>query len=236
MRRIGLAVLVFAITATATGIAFAEEPTETTATETTTPSEATEPTETTGGQPAEVEPAAQPRSKIRNHFTKHVRRGGTVRVRGFVEPVAPGRKVEVQLGGREHPLHTGKKGGFHTSFGAGGRGTKRLRIAVLKDALARGRTKNKKVHVYRGASASWYGPGLYGNRLACGGTLRPSTLGVAHKRLPCGSKVRLRYHGRGIVVRVIDRGPFVGDREFDLTAATKRKLRFPSLDTVWTTR
>ena len=233
MRRIGLAVLVFAMSAAATGIAFAEEPTETTSTET---ADATETTGSTGGQPAEVDPAEQPRSKIRNHFTKHVRQGGTVHVRGFVEPVAAGRRVEVQLGGREHSLRTGQKGGFHTKFGAGRHRTKRLRIAVLRDELARGRTKNKRVHVYRGASASWYGPGLYGNRLACGGRLRPSTLGVAHKRLPCGSKVRLRYRGRGIVVRVIDRGPFVAGREFDLTAATKRKLRFPDLGTVWATR
>lgn len=37
--------------------------------------------------------------------------------------------------------------------------------------------------------ASWYGPGLYGNRMACGGRLTTSTWGVAHKALPCGTRV-----------------------------------------------
>src|SRR4051812_44608736 len=41
------------------------------------------------------------------------------------------------------------------------------------------------------AVASWYGPGLYGGHLACGGTLTPQTAGVANKTLGCGTKVRL---------------------------------------------
>ena len=74
---------------------------------------------------------------------------------------------------------------------------------------------------YRLAGASYYGPGLYGNGVACGGTLKPGTLGVANKTLPCGTKVKLRYHGRSITVPVIDRGPYVAGREYDLTEATK---------------
>ena len=54
----------------------------------------------------------------------------------------------------------------------------------------------RRLTVYRQAMASYYGPGLYGNGVACGGTLMPGTLGVAHKTLPCGTRVRLRYHGR----------------------------------------
>jgi rare lipoprotein A (peptidoglycan hydrolase) len=77
---------------------------------------------------------------------------------------------------------------------------------------------------YRPAKATWYGPGLYGNRLACGGRLRTRTLGVAHKSLPCGTKVALRYHGRTVVVPVIDRGPYARGVSYDLTEATARKL------------
>jgi rare lipoprotein A len=77
---------------------------------------------------------------------------------------------------------------------------------------------------YRTAKATWYGPGLYGNRLACGGRLRHSTLGVAHKRLPCGTQVALKYHGRTVVVPVIDRGPYARGVAYDLTEATARKL------------
>jgi rare lipoprotein A (peptidoglycan hydrolase) len=72
--------------------------------------------------------------------------------------------------------------------------------------------------------------------MACGGTLGPSTLGVAHKTLPCGTKLRLRYGSRTVAVRVIDRGPYVGGREFDLTAATKAALGFGSTGTVLSSR
>ncbi len=83
-----------------------------------------------------------------------------------------------------------------------------------------------RLNSYRTSYASWYGPGLYGNRLGCGGTLSTGRLGVAHKSLPCGTKVTLRHGGRVVRVPVIDRGPYVGGREFDLTAATARKLHF----------
>ena len=98
------------------------------------------------------------------------------------------------------------------------------------------RSSRLRINAYRPAAASYYGPGLYGNALACGGTLTPGKLGVANKSLPCGSKVTLRYGRRSVRVQVIDRGPFAGDREFDLTAATKAKLGFPSTGTVLTTR
>jgi len=93
----------------------------------------------------------------------------------------------------------------------------------LSDGLTR---KLGRLNVYRTSYASWYGPGLYGNKLGCGGTLSAGRLGVAHKSLPCGSKVTLRHGGRVVRVPVIDRGPYVGGREFDLTAATARKLHF----------
>ena len=86
------------------------------------------------------------------------------------------------------------------------------------------------------ALASWYGPGLYGGHLACGGTLGPGTLGVANKSLPCGTRVTLRYHGREVTVPVIDRGPYVGGREWDLTGATARRLGFDGVGVVWSTK
>jgi rare lipoprotein A (peptidoglycan hydrolase) len=61
-------------------------------------------------------------------------------------------------------------------------------------------------------------------------------MGVAHKSMPCGTKLRLRYRGRSVSVRVIDRGPYSGNREFDLTEATKNALRFPDVGTVLTSR
>lgn len=82
----------------------------------------------------------------------------------------------------------------------------------------------RSVTVYRAATASWYGPGFYGRRTACGLRLGRGTLGVAHRRLPCGTRVALHHRGRSIVVRVIDRGPFVRGVQWDLTGATARRL------------
>jgi rare lipoprotein A len=96
-------------------------------------------------------------------------------------------------------------------------------LRVLVDAASR---QIGRLNVYRRAAVSWYGPGLYGNKLSCGGRLTPGTLGVAHKTLPCGSHVTLRRGDRVIRVRVVDRGPYVGGREFDLTAATRSRLHF----------
>ena len=93
-----------------------------------------------------------------------------------------------------------------------------------------------RLNVYRRALASWYGPGLYGNRTGCGGRLGWSQLGVAHKSLPCGTRVTLRHRGRVVRVPVIDRGPYVGAREFDLTAATARRLKFTGHGAILTTR
>ncbi|MBA2637936.1 MAG: septal ring lytic transglycosylase RlpA family protein, partial [Solirubrobacterales bacterium] len=73
-------------------------------------------------------------------------------------------------------------------------------------------------------TATWYGPGLYGRRTACGQRLTSRLRGVAHKRLPCGTPVTLHRGGRFVTVRVVDRGPFVDGVTFDLTAATARSL------------
>ncbi len=81
---------------------------------------------------------------------------------------------------------------------------------------------------FRVAGASWYGPGLYGNHTACGQVLRPQTLGVAHRSLPCGTTVKFVYHGRALITRVIDRGPYIRGRAWDLTAAASQALGFES--------
>jgi peptidoglycan hydrolase-like protein with peptidoglycan-binding domain len=73
-------------------------------------------------------------------------------------------------------------------------------------------------------TASYYGPGLWGNRTACGGTLRRSTRGLAHRTLPCGTQVAVYANGRIVLARVIDRGPHRDGVSFDLTRATARAL------------
>ncbi|HVD39692.1 MAG TPA: septal ring lytic transglycosylase RlpA family protein [Solirubrobacterales bacterium] len=85
---------------------------------------------------------------------------------------------------------------------------------------------------WRYGGASWYGPGLWGNKTACGQTLRPGTLGVAHKKLPCGTTVKFVYHGKSVVTQVIDRGPYVQGRAWDLTKAASDALGFEGVGRV----
>jgi rare lipoprotein A len=79
---------------------------------------------------------------------------------------------------------------------------------------------------FKFAGATWYGPGFYGKQTACGQTLRPGTLGVAHRNLPCGTAVKFVYEGRQIVTRVIDRGPYAKGVAWDLTNGTREALGF----------
>src|SRR5208282_1331510 len=73
--------------------------------------------------------------------------------------------------------------------------------------------------------ATWYGPGLFGRKTACGQTLTRVIVGVANRSLPCGTLVRVSYAGRNLIVPVIDRGPYgrLG-AEWDLTAGAATSL------------
>jgi rare lipoprotein A (peptidoglycan hydrolase) len=64
---------------------------------------------------------------------------------------------------------------------------------------------------------SWYGPGFYGNGTACGQKLTKDLVGVAHRTLPCGTMVTFRYKGKTVSAPVIDRGPYVSGRTWDLS-------------------
>jgi rare lipoprotein A (peptidoglycan hydrolase) len=156
----------------------------------------------------------------------NVRIGSRVTVRGRVRSPGPvTAALQVRRGSHWATLDRDRTG-------ASGRYTLRDRMRRTVSTRARvrlsdGTTRSLgRVNVYRSAYASWYGPGLYGNRLGCGGTLTTGRLGVAHKSLPCGTRITLRHAGRVVRVSVIDRGPYVGGREFDLTAATAQRLRF----------
>ena len=72
--------------------------------------------------------------------------------------------------------------------------------------------------------ASWYGPGFHGRRSANGEIYNQNALTAAHRSLPFGTRVRVtnRHNGRSVVVRINDRGPFIGGRVIDLSAAAAR--------------
>jgi rare lipoprotein A len=163
----------------------------------------------------------------------HVRVGRTIVVVGAGAP-ASATALQIKRRGHWHTID-------RDATASSGRFALRDRMRRPLSAPARVRVDGTprrvgRVNAYRLTSASWYGPGLYGNRLGCGGTLTPGRLGVAHRWLPCGAKVTLRKGVRTVSVRVIDRGPYVAGREFDLTAATAQKLHFHGHGAILTTR
>lgn len=70
-------------------------------------------------------------------------------------------------------------------------------------------------------TASWYGIPFHGRRAADGEIFDMNSLVAAHRTLPFGSILRVTNlnNGRNVQVRVIDRGPFVGERILDLARA-----------------
>jgi rare lipoprotein A (peptidoglycan hydrolase) len=61
-------------------------------------------------------------------------------------------------------------------------------------------------------------------RGACGVVVGPRTIGIAHPVLPCGVKLFVQYKGTTVLTQVIDRGPSVAGRRFDLTRALAAAL------------
>jgi len=162
----------------------------------------------------------------------NVESGRRALVSGHVAPAAGGKSVALQRRSRR-----GWRTIDHDRTTAAGRFAFRFRPHEPGSALVRVRAgahreRVGRLNVYRRAQVSWYGPGLYGGHLGCGGTLTPGTLGVANKTLPCGTKVTLRHGGRTVRVPVVDRGPYVAGREYDLTSATRAKLGFSGVGTV----
>ncbi len=128
---------------------------------------------------------------------------------------------------------TGVRGRFRVSYTPRRIGSELVRVIFSGDASKRSsRRRLGRLNVYRLAEASWYGGG---GSLACGGTLTSATMGVANKTLPCGTLVTLRYGDSSVRVPVVDRGPYVAGREFDLTEATKEALGFAGVGEVWST-
>jgi len=188
---------------------------------------------------------ASPIRKIRVRSTlkvgsidRYVKLGDKLGIRGVVKPKGV-RRIKIVIKGAGETIRTKTKahGGFSAKWRPSSSGTYKVRVFSANNEIAIG-DKSRRIKVYglSPSHASYYGPGLYGNGVACGGTLTPSTMGVAHKTLPCGTKVTIRYQGRTVTVPVIDRGPYIAGRDYDLTEAVRNKLGFGGVGTIWTNR
>ena len=102
-----------------------------------------------------------------------------------------------------------------------------LAVAVSLAVNAQTRTSSSNTPQPEGsyvALAGSSGPAAFGRRTACGGVIRPETIGVSHPTLPCGARVFITYGGQTVLAQVVDRGPYVPGRQFDLTDALARRL------------
>ena len=228
---IGLGVLTTAVGAAGAATAVAQQAAPASGETQTAPSTQPAPTAATA--------AAKRESTLRLTSRRlNVRAGRTARISGRLLPAAAGRTVTLERrGGRGwktiDKARTSPGGAFRLRFKTRRVDTSRVRVRFSGDRQTQPAKRSAgRLNVFRPALASWYGPGLFGNKLGCGGTLSAGTIGVAHKSLPCGTNIVLRKGKRIVRTEVIDRGPYVGAREFDLTQATKRRLGFGSTGTV----
>ncbi len=161
-------------------------------------------------------------------------RGG-LRFRGTAASNLAGDTIEIERSGHQTgwtwaptvSATVGANGSFSAVWTTNHIGRFSIRAIVSSRSLAQSAavTPALTTTVYRPSLASWYGgPSLYGHHTACGKTLGPTTLGVANKTLKCGTRVAFYYHGRTLTVPVIDRGPYIPGRDWDLTAAAANAL------------
>ncbi|CAN5297388.1 hypothetical protein BH18ACT12_BH18ACT12_00490 [soil metagenome] len=85
---------------------------------------------------------------------------------------------------------------------------------------------------YYTARAAPYGPTARRSRTACGTPLLKTTEGVAHPVLPCGVRLYVRFHGREVLTQVVDQGPKLPGREFDITKALANRLDLHGTQTI----
>ncbi len=161
---------------------------------------------------------------------------------GRVVGAKQGDRVRLDLRGKKswQPVATArvsKNGRFRVAKQISSVGDQAARVRVVASENVRSTHRRvKRMHGFRKSHASYYGPGFYGGRTACGGRLTPQTKGVAHKTLPCGTSVTFRYKGRQVTTKVIDRGPFIPGRDWDLTTATRNELGFGDVGQVMADR
>lgn len=159
----------------------------------------------------------------------HVMSGREMVLKGVLYPEVRGRTARLQwkVDGSWRTIERVSVGDgtYRVLITAPAPGHRRVRITFDGDAYNGWTRRAVRSHSYERSLATWYGPGFYGNHTACGPVLQRDSVGVAHRVLPCGTKVEILYRGRTTTVEVIDRGPY-GDANWDLTQRTAEKINF----------
>jgi rare lipoprotein A (peptidoglycan hydrolase) len=100
-------------------------------------------------------------------------------------------------------------------------------VAVLAAVVISQRTGRSST-----GRAAPYSPTGAHARTACGQPFTDRTQGVAHPVLPCGVRIYIRFHGKEVLTQVIDRGPAVPGRDFDITKALANRLGLHGAQTI----
>ncbi|HEX2295050.1 MAG TPA: septal ring lytic transglycosylase RlpA family protein [Actinomycetota bacterium] len=104
----------------------------------------------------------------------------------------------------------------------------RASFVAAVTAAALGAPATAHDRVWKG-EAIYYSDAFAGETMACGGKYRPRKMVAAHRKLPCGTRIRVknRANGRRVVLTVKDRGPY-GDKGtiVDVSRRAARRLRF----------
>lgn len=175
----------------------------------------------------------------------HAVLGRIVKFRGSVPAEEAGRTVSIERFDvkastwvAEAATVVRRDGAFLARWRTDQIGRFRLRARVDEDATARAATASPELGltIYKRAKATWYGPGFYGRTTACGQRMTRTLVGVAHRTLPCGTKVAVMYKGRVLTVPVVDRGPFRNGADWDLTYAAAVSLDFRYTDVLGAVR
>jgi hypothetical protein len=170
--------------------------------------------------------------------------GQVARFRGTLPSSEAGRTVTIE---RYQPKSTlwvpeaaavvARDGSFLARWRTDHIGRFRLRARVDSgEARASAASPELSLTIYKPARATWYGPGFYGRRTACGQKMTHALVGIAHRALPCGTQVAIFYGGRTMVLPVVDRGPFRNGALWDLTAAAAQALSFTFTDAIGAVR
>ena len=188
-------------------------------------------------------PPPQPKTTVALTASPHALLGRATKLSGTVKRGYRGRVVRIQRFDEatgtwrsEGKGIVGRKGTFSARWRPEALGAVRVRAAIQRRRAASvtNASPGVAVRVFKPATATYYGPGLYGNKTACGQRLTPELVGVAHRSLPCGTPVEVAYGGASIVVPVVDRGPFVKGVTWDLTEAAAKQLGIAATVTIGT--
>lgn len=176
------------------------------------------------------------RAKLVLNLSRHdVMEGSRTVARGVLRPAVKGRvaRLKWKVNGEWKTIDRLRVGDgrFRVRLRDLRHGRRPIRVTFAGDARNPSARDREVLRVHQRQPATWYGPGFFGNRTACGQRYHRDLLGVAHRTLPCGTVVSALYKGRSVRVPVVDRGPY-GHANWDLTEETAQRLGFRGRDEI----